>query len=194
MPATVGADAPAEPGESVACRGVRLSASFALPRSQSTPRARQSAAAHRISRWALFLAAEKRRKTRKIAWGRECSVFSNRNARHRWGGCFCRAGGISGVPDQPQLRNFRRRGKQVARAFLTPRTKVARKFAAAAHKKRVLAPRGGVSVISISILRYADNLFIPDLPSSLFSTRNHRLSLHFLAVITYLNSSQDVPS
>ena len=84
--------------------------------------------------------------------------------------------------------------KKVARAFLTPRTKVARKFAAAAHKKRVLAPRGGVSVISIAILRYADNLFLPDLPSSLFSAQNHRLSLHFLAVITYLNSSKDVPS
>ena len=46
----VGTDGPAEPRESVACRGVRLSGSFALGVSQSTPRAMQSAVAHRISR------------------------------------------------------------------------------------------------------------------------------------------------
>ena len=44
------ADAPAEPGESVACRGVRFSGNFALRVSQSTPLAMQSAVAHRISR------------------------------------------------------------------------------------------------------------------------------------------------
>ncbi len=55
----------------------------------------------------LFLAAEKRRRTQKIAWGRKCSVFSNRNARHRWGGCFCRAGGICGVQGCSAQRELR---------------------------------------------------------------------------------------
>jgi hypothetical protein len=32
----------------------------------------------------LFLAAEERRRTRKIAWVREFSVFSNRKACPRW--------------------------------------------------------------------------------------------------------------
>ena len=62
----------------MACRGVRLSVSFALRVSQSTPRAMQSAAAHRILRWALFLAAEERGRTQKIACVREFSVFSHR--------------------------------------------------------------------------------------------------------------------
>ena len=43
-------EARTEPGESVVCRGVRLSGSFALSGSQSTSLTMQSAVAHRISR------------------------------------------------------------------------------------------------------------------------------------------------
>jgi hypothetical protein len=45
--------------------------------------------------------------TRKIAWGREFSVFSNRKACPRWSGCSCRAGGIGGVPGCSAQRELR---------------------------------------------------------------------------------------
>ena len=54
-----------------------------------------------------FLAAEERGRTRKIAWGRQFSVFSNRKACPRWSGCSCRAGGISGVPECSAQRELR---------------------------------------------------------------------------------------